>query len=1235
MSKDMSDSNDNKHLLVIKASAGSGKTYNLALQYIKHLLFDTSFSPMVPRRPDGGDRVVNAHRQLLAITFTNKATNEMKERIVNELHKLAQPGVKSDYLQQFMDESGLPEVRVRELARLALNELLFDYSNFNVSTIDSFFQGVLRNFARELDRDFNYDIQLEEDYAVSVAVHNFLLSLGRDKQPQVDKWVSEHQRHLLRSDAKNKKWKFFEDGGDMFSVAKQLKMEIFRSRMEDIRKYLGKTDADGRYTSDFSKINRFKQLLQGKIQQLKSDIDKDLQTLRDELAKVYDDLSGSKSFKKWYDKVELVGELAPLGDSLKGADENKIIDQFYSRTPPSQDLVDRLLPLVTRHFKMRLQVPFYQHIEDYLGLLGLLAMIDHYLEEYRHESNSILIGDTNDLIGVVLESGSDFVFERVGTIIKHFMIDEFQDTSAKQYSNFSSLLGESLSSGNFNMLIGDAKQSIYRFRNADLTVFRKRVGDDFGGYIYEPEVSPGGPRSRNFRSSRKIIEFNNDLFAYVREQYGSANDVVRVTYEDAEQGMSPNIDEKKVPGYVRILTGNYQQLLLDPVIAAAVSQQTAPVTAESETVEVTDVLPGYLLKLHERYQWGQIGILVNTHAQGNQLVEAILDYNKRTTGKRISVISGESLLLSNSPIIRRIIAMLRFIDVSRLGSDNDDDPDADEPQDRLQRSILKKRLSDQRMYAALNDFIHHVTAHPDETPAETGEALARCLEGRPLVALGSQGEDQQNYDALLARLLPADSELTTLVSIVETIIGHFKDNADSGNDIDRETAFLMSFQDCVMHFASQRNGGSVREFLKYWDENKQKLAVSLPSTTDAVNIMTIHAAKGLEFDCVLIPYAEWELADKKRETDYWMPGECLLKIEDAINCDVTDVPPLLHVNKKTLVELDSVNMLREDALDFLVKQRTDLLVDNLNKTYVAFTRPCTEMHVFTAKSGKSIVKKDEDQNTDGKKKRRSSSTAAAGGPAKDLTDLLRAYCAGHGTPDPDVKEWYEWGEKSTRDEIRAKMKKKDEDEGRPEQKPLNQYTIRPISLSINVKVDNIDNPYAQAGKRLHSLLSRIRDCNDLDRVVDEGLKRGIITREPGDRCGLDSVEKHVCQPMRNPASRVAAWFDPANKVYDERTISSPMSEERKKELEKKGKLVDDVIDNLRPDRIVRRPDGQLLVIDYKSGKRDDQEHCEQVQSYIDKLRLIYPGTPIAGRIWYVLRDDIIDEQGHKLPNLLG
>ena len=142
--------NTPRNLLVIKASAGSGKTYRLALEYIKHLLFtvDEDGKTLLPRRGANDTRLLNAHRQLLAITFTNKATDEMKQRIVNELHRLSQPGVKSDYLAGFIEESQLDEDTVRWLARQALNELLFDYSNFNVSTIDSFFHSILRNFAR-------------------------------------------------------------------------------------------------------------------------------------------------------------------------------------------------------------------------------------------------------------------------------------------------------------------------------------------------------------------------------------------------------------------------------------------------------------------------------------------------------------------------------------------------------------------------------------------------------------------------------------------------------------------------------------------------------------------------------------------------------------------------------------------------------------------------------------------------------------------------------------------------------------------------------------------------------------------------------------------------------------------------------------------------------------------------------------------------------------------------------
>ena len=1215
----MSDNTDNRHLLVIKASAGSGKTYNLALQYITHLLFTTSEDGgrLLPRRAAGETRPLNAHRLLLAITFTNKATNEMKERIVNELYFLSQPGAKSDYLQLFIDGSGLSESRIRELARLALNELLFDYSNFNVSTIDSFFQSILRNFARERDRDFNYDIQLEEDYAVRVAVHNFLLSLGREGEPtQVDLWVKDYQRHMIRSDAATKDWRFFNDGGNLFAFAKQIKSELFRSRMDEIRAYLSKTDADGRQWSDFTRINAFKKYLHDLAESLETAVKNYLETLARELDAVSDGLSGSKSFKKWLVK----GEMSPLSSTLANADEDVIRGQFLKNSQPDDALTARLLELVTRYFRLWPWMAFFRSIEDDLGSLGLLAMIDRYLEEYRHESNTILIGDTNELIGAVLESGSDFVFERVGSTIMHFMIDEFQDTSAKQYENFSRLLHESLSSGHFNMLIGDAKQSIYRFRNADLTVFRERVQEDFGQYIYEPQVEDGAPRSVNYRSSRNIIEFNNSLFEYVRQHYGD-NPVVTTTYGDVRQGLSPGIDEKKVPGYVRVFTGNYGQLLDDSVIGGAAALLPVAEDDDPSVVKVQSVMPGYLLRLHERYEWGQIGVLVNTHAQGNALVECILEYNKRTMGEKISIISGESLLLNNSPIIRRIIAMLRFIDVSQFNGTDDDSDDNDDVNvasgnDAIESRIIGKRMSDQRLYVALNDFIQRISAKPDATDEETGLMLADCLSRSATVTPSEQGDNPQPVAGLLDDLLPSDSELTTLVNIVETIIAHFKKDPMGTNDVDRETAFLMAFQDCVMQFTTQRNGGSVREFLKYWDEKKNKFSVGMPDSQNAVNIMTIHAAKGLEFDCVVIPYADWELTDNSKENSYWIPKEVFVDALsalplDAASCEDAIVPPLLHVGKKYCKELIDNQLVGGELKKFYEKQQTDLLVENLNKTYVAFTRPCSEMHIFSSPKGKS-----KEENPDDKPKKARKAPVDQSATCKDLSELMKLYSKEQMMPVDGADGWFEFGVESSRDDIRNHLKKTEDADVK--QETIDQYTIRPIPLKINVKVEEAASIHINAGLRLHSLLSRVRDRNDLERVIDQGVKHGVITDVPDDPCNLENVKTHVCRPILDSSNPVADWFDPDNKVYSEQTITTAST----------SLWDEDGIENLRPDRIIRRPDGTLLVIDYKSGQRDDKRYLRQVNRYLDKLRLVYPDTPIAGRIWYILDDTILDHRGN-------
>lgn len=1186
------------NLLVIKASAGSGKTYNLALQYIRHLLFTTNGEGrMVPRRHEGDDRILNAHRQLLAITFTNKATDEMKQRIVDELYNLSRPGVESKYLQDFVAETGLTEERIRTLAQQALTELLFDYSNFNVSTIDSFFQSILRNFARELNRDYNYDIQLEEDYAVKVAVHNFLLSLGQEGKPtQVDQWVKEYQRHLMRAEAESKNWKFFDDSGALNTFAKQINTELFRSTMADIRAYLGHIDEEGNFHSDFQRIRDFKKYIHAQVEAFQHQYDEVLEELKQALAPIVDGLSGNRSLKTWAMK----DALEPLSDTLSGADEQKIRGQFLKSFNPSDELVSRLCGLVRSHFRQKNVMAFLQHIENNMGLLGMLAMIDLFLEQYRHESNSILIGDTNELIGTVLDSGSDFVYERVGTTIAHFMIDEFQDTSAKQYENFRGLLQESLANGHFNMLIGDAKQSIYRFRNADPTVFRERVGADFSHDIIEGDMGGAAragetrPSSVNYRSSRAVIEFNNRLFEYVRDVYCEGNATVAATYSDVRQGVPDDVDTAKLPGYVRLYLGEYDKLLKPAASTTAEDEDTPP-----EKTDVLSVLPHLLLQLHERYDWGRIGILVYRNKEGDQVVDCILNHNKQAPPEeQISIISGESLLLNNSPIIRRIIAMLRYIDISRYGTDDEDGADETAPVaggDDIARHIRRKRQSDQRLYTALNEFIHSITDDDGATPLDHGKLLVKSLQQ----AQSGAAEEQSEHS--LEGLLPQAGELSTLVSIIETIIAHFKSGDGSADDVDRETAFLYAFQDTVLQFSAQRNGGSVREFLKYWDEKSGTLAVSGASSGDAVNIMSIHKAKGLEFDCVVLPYANWEIDDNSNEKHYWMTRDVFADVLQGLDlaspdCPAEIIPPLVHVNKKSTINLLLDGALDEKAAAFVGKQVNDTLIDNLNKTYVAMTRPRTELHIF-AEAKKASV------------------------------GALLADFAAHGgllTPVIGTDSWFETGTFSTRADFEAlEQRKRELDANRADggatvsRKEITQYTANAIPVNLQVRMEHLSTPAISAGLRLHSLLSRIHDRDDVDRVIGQGIKHGLITDDVDDPCGRDSVERHVRRPITDSACHVAAWFDPANVVYSERTITSATA--------------DDGIENLRPDRIVRHRDGGLLVIDYKSGERNDKKYCRQIGRYIAKLRVLFPDTSIAGRIWYVTHDVILDEKGELLP----
>ena len=1204
-----------RNLLVTKASAGSGKTYTLAREYIKHLLFTTGGdgeAELMPRRHPGDTRPLNTHRQLLAITFTNKATDEMKSRIVNELYRLAQPGVKSDYLEDFMHRSGLNEEGVRRLARLALSELLFDYSNFNVSTIDSFFQGILRNFARELDRDFNYDIQLDEKYAVRAATHNFMLSLGRSPViTEVDKWVKNYQRQLINEKAKSKKWKFFrDDGGDLSEFASNINSEEFRGKMNEIRSYLGHVSEDGEFQSDFSRIGRFLVWVKGMIQSSEERVTQADSDLIEYLRPMEAALKGA--LMNFYQK-------GTFTDTLKDADEDKIASQFRKGSIPDNAVISHITQLVAEHFNNERLAAFMSAIENNLGLLGMLGMIDVHLERFRHETNSILIGDTNELIGTVLKGGSAFVYERVGTAINHFMIDEFQDTSAKQYENFKGLLQESLASGNFNMLIGDAKQSIYRFRNADPTVFREKVDQDFRNDITDGldasnRPGPGEPTSTNYRSSRHIIEFNNALFEFITQRYAD-QPTIAGTYQDYRQAMPANID-KKLPGYIRLYTGNYHELANDSFIRPLLQAQgDLPSSADAlEQVDTLTLLPAYLLQLHQRYQWGQIGILVYTNNDGQKVVQRLLEYNQRTSGETIKVISGESLQLNNSPLIRRIIATLRFIDACQFTTGEDDDDD-DEAMKKMRDSIKRKLANDQRLYAGMSRFIHAIASCPDASPTELGQILVQSMDAVDEKQVNDNDADDNEFARTLATLLPGTGELSTLTSIVETIIARFKseevtDGATGGttsSDVDRETAFLLAFQDTVAQFCAQRNGGSVREFLRYWDEKKDTLAMSSDENSDAVNVMTIHKAKGLEFDCVVLPFANWQLDGNAREDKYWVTREDFIDAANALPGNneppqEQDVPPLLRIDANLTSQLIEQGIIGGKLRDFVAKRITDATIDNLNKTYVAMTRPCIEMHIFC-----------------GTNRDRSSHN--------DLKPLLTDFATTSETMYPvmmaenPISGWFEYGKQSTATEIAAfkQSQNKKSQSMTSVDVPITHYVVSDIPAELRVRVENASSSHIKAGIRLHSLMSRIGNREDVERVIAQGIKCGTITRNEEDLCGIDSINEHVLCPIMEERCRVASWFDPSNVVYSERTITTNSSE------------AEDGIENLRPDRIIRLTDGRLLVIDYKTGQRKDRRYCRQVKSYIDKLRAMGMGPNVEGRIWYIAHDIIIDECGNELP----
>ena len=612
-------------LLIYKASAGSGKTFTLAVEYIKHLI----------RNP-------RAYRQILAVTFTNKATAEMKERILQQLNgiRLGDPAsdsyahrILSD-LQQQPDGAGWTMQKVQERANIALHYMLHDYNRFRVETIDSFFQSVMRNLARELEQSPNLNIELNTQEVVADAVESMMEKLT-PTSPLL-KWLLDYIEERISN---NQRWnttrelkdfgkhifneQFIEQGNELRNELKSLEgMRQFIALLQATEKEA--MEKMGNYATQFFEL-----------------LDKHGLEVDDFLYKA----SGVPGYFIKLQNGDISNKILTkrVQDGMLGTE----IWVNKKNTTVTTIVKEELMPLLNAAESERKQhliaINSCRKSLKNLHKLQLLNYINEEVSTLNSEKNRFLLTDTNALLHKLINEGdSSFIFEKLGTQISNIMIDEFQDTSRMQWDNFRLLLLEGLSQGAESLIVGDVKQSIYRWRNGDWGILnnlgRKNPEQPSPLDKYPIRVET---LKTNRRSEKNIIDFNNELFSELVnllnvKRLSELNEEcleLKNAYADVRQ-LSPK--ETKA-GYVKVMFPD-----------ADTASEREEAILESIGNEVKQLLA-------KGIEPEQMAILVRKNKQ----IAPIANYLAEQLG--VVVVSDEAFRLDASTTINMLIDALRYL----------------------------------------------------------------------------------------------------------------------------------------------------------------------------------------------------------------------------------------------------------------------------------------------------------------------------------------------------------------------------------------------------------------------------------------------------------------------------------------------------------------------------------------------------------------------------------------------
>ncbi len=841
-------------LTVYKASAGSGKTFRLVVEYLK-LILDNPFN----------------YRHILAVTFTNKATNEMKSRILKELNLIAN-GKNSATIEVLKKETGKSEQFIRERAHQVLKNILHDYNRFSINTIDSFTQKVIKSFNRELGISPNFTVELDTDMILEEAVARLFANIGNNKN--LLKWLQEYSRERIEENHSQR----------LDADIKKLGAELFKERFQ----VFFPEDDESVYTRD--NLNSFVK----EIKQLKASFE---QTLKNKGGKAVDemeiaglkpaDFSGGANRSVGATLVKLAnGDMPNFTKTVREAAEDA--EKWAAKSNKQREEIITIVEQKLRPLLLDIVAYFDQNFAKYnttiavlkqIRTLGILIDLKDEIKELLHEKGILPLSDSNLLLSKIIgQSDSPFVYEKIGNYYKHFMLDEFQDTSGLQWHNFKPLVLNSLAEGHNNLIVGDVKQSIYRWRNSDWNILAEQLKYDFSDAQRKEENL-----EFNFRSDRNIIDFNNTIFEALLNEFEN-----RI--------FNPEDDLKNhLPRFRNI----YSEFV----------QKTGDESAEKQGYIETNFLPtedfidDSTQKLIEQVKTLQdkginaedIAILIRKNSEGTRIIEAFLNAAKLEENKKynLSVLSNESLFLHASKGVVFIIQVIEML------------VDPANPINKatllyMWMTWLKPALKQKGI--SLN-------------PTEAQQVL--LFDAESDWKLDTDFEEQ--FDVELGELQEKIKQKVLLASLDEAVT---KIAALSGLfNLEAELPFIQTLIDKCGELKTSLSN-DLSNLLFWWHEKGFKSSVNINEEVSAIRLLTVHKSKGLEFKAILLPFFNW-----KSE-----PGTNQLPI---LWCQPRSGP----FNQFPLLPVQAGSAMKESefAPEYF-EEKVNNYIDTMNLVYVAFTR---------------------------------------------------------------------------------------------------------------------------------------------------------------------------------------------------------------------------------------------------------------------------------------------------------